>query len=445
MARRTIVAFVSSQVICWLGVSSVIADKIYWVDCGSKEIRRADLNGGEFETLVQDRGKPVRLALDLTNGKVYWTNSSDLGSRIDRSNLDGTEIETVATRSRISVTGLAIDGFGEKLYWIERPDRSRSGQLVRADLDGTGSETFIISSRMYSLALDLVQGKAYWGVSTGGIRRTNLDGTQLETGFTTAGPEDIALDLLQRKVYWVESVNGTIRRANFDGTEIEDVLTGLGIPVGIALDVPRDRIYWTALNGVFRANLDGSDAEHLIAGFFAAGIALDVPSTRRPEVEITLDIKPTSCPNPLNTRSQGVLSAAVAGSESFDVTEVDDRSLFLLRADGIGGSVEPITGPSAWTVWLEDVTTPFEGELCDCHELGADGIDDLLMRFSTPETVAALGLDTEPKDTMIELSLRGLLIDGTVFSASDCVTIRGKAPPRRPPPRRLNVPLRPDH
>lgn len=46
-------------------------------------------------------------------------------------------------------------------------------------------------------------------------------------------------------------------------------------------------------------------------------------------IDVALDIKPTSCPNPLNTRSRGILPVAIAGTDTFSVYEVDVDSLTL--------------------------------------------------------------------------------------------------------------------
>ena len=61
--------------------------------------------------------------------------------------------------------------------------------------------------------------------------------------------------------------------------------------------------------------------------------------------------------------------------------------------------------------------------MCDCHEMEGDGIDDLTMKFSTPDVVDVLELDAlEPGET-VELVVSGTLQDGTPFSASDCILI----------------------
>ena len=40
-------------------------------------------------------------------------------------------------------------------------------------------------------------------------------------------------------------------------------------------------------------------------------------------VSVDVDIKPGSCPNPLNVASKGVLPVAILGSGDFDVTDID--------------------------------------------------------------------------------------------------------------------------
>lgn len=138
---------------------------------------------------------------------------------------------------------------------------------------------------------------------------------------------------------------------------------------------------------------------------------------------VPLDIKPGSCPNPLNRKSHGKLPVAILGTTGFDVSMIDVATIMLSRADGIGETVAPLQGPPGPGIHMEDVGTPFCGEACDCHEMECDGICDLTMKFSTPEVVQMLELaDVEPGT--LELVVSGCLMDGTPFSASDCVLLR---------------------
>ena len=144
-----------------------------------------------------------------------------------------------------------------------------------------------------------------------------------------------------------------------------------------------------------------------------------------------LDIKPGSCPNPVNRRSQGVVSIAVVGSNLFDVTQIDIDSLTLACADGVGGFITPMIGKWGPCVHIEDVAAPFDGRRCTCHELSSDGIDDLVVKFSTPEIVSGLQLDALPHNTSVALTLTGSLVSGAGFQASDCIVVKGR-PGRTP-------------
>jgi hypothetical protein len=147
-------------------------------------------------------------------------------------------------------------------------------------------------------------------------------------------------------------------------------------------------------------------------------------------VILDLDIKPGSCPNSFNSRSRGVLPVGLLGQADLDITMVDVSSIMLSRADGVGGSVTPHEGPPGPHSVLDDVGTPFEGEPCNCHELEGDGFTDLSMKFDRPELVEALELESAEPGAFIELVVTGVLTNGQLFEASDCIRL---VPPFMPP------------
>ncbi len=116
--------------------------------------------------------------------------------------------------------------------------------------------------------------KMYWtNYGYGKIQRANLDGSQVEDLVTKlGGPSGIALDLVADKMYWTELSTHKIRRANLDGSQVEDLVTGLNQPVELALDLVTNKIYWAdggpvqrqGRGKIQRANLDGSQVEDLV-------------------------------------------------------------------------------------------------------------------------------------------------------------------------------------
>ena len=126
---------------------------------------------------------------------------------------------------------------------------------------------------------------------------------------------------------------------------------------------------------------------------------------------VDIDIKPTSCPNPLNVKSKGVLSVAILGSEGFDVFSIDVDSICL-------AGVHPIRSS------YEDVSTPATEDECECTTEGPDGYLDLTLKFDTQEIVTALG--EVPDGEVLLLTLTGLNLCGAPMEGTDCVVIIAK-------------------
>ena len=136
-------------------------------------------------------------------------------------------------------------------------------------------------------------------------------------------------------------------------------------------------------------------------------------------VIVAIDIKPGSCPNPLNVKNQGVLPVAILGTVGFDVTQVDPATVKL---EGVA--------PLRWA--FEDVATPSSEE---CNTLGPDGYLDLTLKFDTQDILLQFNLgpdtlvDVTSEDlTLVDgeyraLTLTGYLYDGTPISGEDTVLI----------------------
>lgn len=138
-------------------------------------------------------------------------------------------------------------------------------------------------------------------------------------------------------------------------------------------------------------------------------------STFIPILSVSVDIKPTSCPNPLNVKNNADLPVAILGTEEFDVSSIDPVSVRL-------NDVEPIRSS------LGDVTTPLTApNECECTTNGPDGYPDLTLKFDTQQIVETLGeVNT---DDVITLSLTGVLYDETPIEGADCIMIVGRHKP----------------
>ena len=211
--------------------------KVYWTEQTSDRtgrIRRANLNGFNIQLVKELTSVPKGLALDTSNGKLYLTNS---WGKVQQMNLDGTSFQSNLIVSLDSPSGIAVDAAGGKVYWLEQTSDS-SGRIQRADLDGSNVELVKeLTSVPKGLALDTSNGKLYLTNSWGKVQRMDLDGRSFESNLilNLDSPGSIAVDAAAGKVYWAEA--NSIRRANLNGSNRQDVATGIGTPAGIALSV----------------------------------------------------------------------------------------------------------------------------------------------------------------------------------------------------------------
>jgi len=129
-------------------------------------------------------------------------------------------------------------------------------------------------------------------------------------------------------------------------------------------------------------------------------------------IQTTFDVRPGSCPNPFNPKSNGVITAALLGNGDFDVNDI---SMATLRLEGV---VSPV-----W-VRVADVGSAVQGNGHPCADTTPDGIADLSMKFATQDIAAALGPIMKRDAVTLRLTCR--LVDGTVIEGEDVVTIVGE-------------------
>ena len=280
--------------------------KMYWTDWETDKIQRANLDGSQIEDLVTTGlDSPSSLALDVAGGKMYWIDAGT--DKIQRANLDGSQVETLLSTELDFPQTLVLDLAGGKMYWTDEWDIRK---IQRANLDGSQIETLVDDrSSPAGLALDLEGGKMYW-TDTGRSRivRSNFDGSQIETlvNFLLLNiPQALALDLAGGKMYWMDPGTIRIQRANLDGSQVEDlVVTGLDYPDGLALDLAGGKMYWTdwGTNKIQRANLDGTRIEDLVTGLSGpVGLALDIVVPDAPDLVVESPL--ANPPNPAPSQS----------------------------------------------------------------------------------------------------------------------------------------------
>jgi DNA-binding beta-propeller fold protein YncE len=242
-------------------VVDVEAGHIYWTNMGvpslnDGSIERADTDGKNREVIVPQGiiFTPKQIHLDKKNGKLYWCDRE--GMRVMRSNLDGSQVETLVEAGRGDVdrrdqtkwcVGITIDPKRGKIYWTQKgPDNGNKGRIFRANVEIPKGENAANRSDIEVLFDYLPE------------------------------PIDLELDLENRVLYWTDRGDpprgNSVSRASIDAKPTPEphiVLTHLMEGIGISLDVPGDRMFVTDFAGsIYSANLDGSREKNFL---FAQG------------------------------------------------------------------------------------------------------------------------------------------------------------------------------
>jgi len=272
---------------------------LFYLELSGGRIHAMNPDGSDRKVIVNDARNPDGIVIDAEAGHIYWTNmgvpSRNDGS-IERANIDGGN-RTLIIPPGVTFTPkqLHLDKASGKLYWSDREGM----RVMRANLNGSHVETLIETGYgpadrqdqtrwCVGITVDPVCGKFYWtqkggdDAGLGRILRANVDMPEGESPSNRSDvellfdglpePIDLELDLENRILYWTDRgdpPNGnTVNCAAIDEADAapQILVTHLMEGIGIALDVPGDRMFMTDLAGsVYVADLDGSNKRVLSA------------------------------------------------------------------------------------------------------------------------------------------------------------------------------------
>ena len=242
-----------------------------WVDGGAIY----GLVGANVQKFAPSVDNAMNIAVDASNGKVYWTEQTGASSgTINSANLDGTSVTELTSILSVPM-GIAVDATGSKLYWT-----NARGRIQRANLDGSGIKN-VMSDLPGPMDIAVARGIVYWtqfdataGAGNVGIVHPTA-GQRIARYISTGSDTPGSLVINGGKVYWTEMTgtnSGTINSANLNGTDAAQLASILAVPSGIAVDTAGSKLYWTNARGrVQRANLNGSGITNVVDGLGSPG------------------------------------------------------------------------------------------------------------------------------------------------------------------------------
>jgi DNA-binding beta-propeller fold protein YncE len=271
--------------------------RLFVLELNAGSIHVMNPDGSDKKTIVTNCHLPDGIVVDAEAGHIYWTNMGipnlDDGS-IERADLDGGNRRTIVSQGVTHTPKqVHLDKESGKLYWCDREGM----RVMRADLDGSDVETLVETGRgdadrldqtrwCVGIAVDPKLGKIYWtqkGPTKGGLGRlcrANINITKGESPTNRSDievlfdqlpePIDLELDLANRVLYWTDRGDpprgNTVNRTPIDKKAMPEILiTHLMEGIGIALDVPANRMFVTDFAGsIYSADLDGKNERNFL-------------------------------------------------------------------------------------------------------------------------------------------------------------------------------------
>ena len=272
-----------------------VVARLFVLDLSDSRVLSMNPDGSDRRVLVTECRYPDGIAVDVEAGHIYWTNmgvpSLNDGS-IERADIDGRNRKTIVPQGgTFTPKQLHLEKKSGKLYWSDREGM----RVMRSNLDGSGIETLVVAGQgdtdrrdatkwCVGITVDPERGQFYWtqkgpdNAERGRIFRANIEIPKGESAASRNDievlfdrlpePIDLELDLDHRVLYWTDRGDpprgNTVNRASIDQKprEPEIVLTHLMEGIGIALDVPGDRMFLTDFGGsIYSATLNGSEKQ----------------------------------------------------------------------------------------------------------------------------------------------------------------------------------------
>ncbi|XP_058867451.1 low-density lipoprotein receptor-related protein 1 isoform X3 [Acipenser ruthenus] len=217
------------------------------------EIRRIDLQKGDFSVLVPGLRNTIALDFHLNQSALYWTDVVE--DKIYRGKLSDsgalTSFEVVIQYGLATPEGLAVDWIAGNIYWVE----SNLDQIEVAKLDGTMRTTLLAGEIEHprAIALDPRHGILFWtdwDANLPRIEAASMSGQGRRTIHKETGsggwPNGLTVDYLEQRILWIDARSDAIYSAMYDGSGLIEVLRGheyLSHP--FAVTMYGGEVYWT--------------------------------------------------------------------------------------------------------------------------------------------------------------------------------------------------------
>ncbi|WP_430450746.1 DUF4347 domain-containing protein [Rhodopirellula europaea] len=405
-----------------------VVDRVFFVDTDNNRIQSTNLAGGDTQTILTGVPKAQDLFVDSINQHLYFS-EPDFG-KIQRVNFDGTDLVEVLT-GLDKPQGIEVDLASGKIYWVE--DGTEFNYVKRSDLNGSNVETLAsigtggldVFYKPDDIELDLANGHIYWSDElTRKVERMDLDGSNRVTLFTQPGGlgssvNGLVLDVANNTIYYsVSAGTDAIWRADLDGGNRSVFMnSGINEPDGLAIDYATGTLFYTESP--------------------QAGIGLGASLTN--EAPVSFGFQPNEVVENTNTAS----GLSVGTLSAFDINE--DETFTYTVTGGADAAKFSIGGGNSDELILTDGVLDYESQssysvVVNVEDSeGNSATQTITIRvgnqseidglwFTTDDDVSessVAGLTNWGEDQVVQVSDPGLTLDGNGGTTSGSASTIG--------------------
>ncbi len=355
--------------------------KAYVANMSSHEISIIDLTSNEVDSTLAGFSGPTGITVS-PDGSEAWVANLSAGT-VSVINTSTDEV-TWTINVGLNPNRIAFTPDGAYAYVVNQNSDDVS---VIDVINHTPLPTIQIGRNSIGIAVlpGPLEGSAvrvYWADQYfNRIQRSNVDGSNVENLVTgLQNPRSVAVDSVNGKIYWNEEIPESISRTNLDGSNLEVIVADAGPVRPIDLDPSNGKIYWGDAGdpgGVYRANLDGTQIEEIVSVPSVWGLALDLE-----------------------------------GGTIFFATWEVPRKIYRISMDGTGLQLIYTLPPGATPGQLSvDSTrgklywTEFQSGKIQRADFNGGAVEDVLIGLPKSGVV---GLDVDPVSQMIYWAYRGV-------------------------------------
>ena len=271
----------------------------------------------------------------IGGGKVYWTEQAGESSgTINSANLDGSNAIELKSIKAVPM-GITVDTDAEKLYWT-----NSRGRIQSADLDGSGIENVLLDLTDPK-DIAVARGNVYWTQydateSAGAVGIVNPTAQGAPRYISTGSDMPESLVIGGNKVYWTEMTgtsSGTINSANLSGNNDTQLASIRAVPMGIAVDNARSKLFWTNSRGrIQSADLNGKKIQNVVDGLGMPGDMVLSNSIAAPAAAPTPS--PTASKSKYDINRDGTVDSTDAGLIVLAISTGDTNDRLDVNGDG---------------------------------------------------------------------------------------------------------------